>query len=699
MTGRSIVSARRRAAGPRGVAALAVAVLGTGALVAPAATAVPGTVSVPAFADRADVVVRGTVTGAGTSVPGTEGVQVDTLVPVRVERVFKGSAPSVVSVRVHGGTVGARTLTLSSEPSLSPGDHVDLYLTRGADGTFRPVDGLRGVFENVGDHDGPSGDASGNCSASDGSGFSGFNALRRWPGSSFTYVIGTSALTYQGEISAAANTWNGSGAAFTITNGGVDPTLTGGPVADGKNGITFAAYSSSLAVASTWSSGGVISEVDITYNTAYTWSAAPTTGQYDVQSVGVHELGHALGLGHVQDTAQTLYPCIGSGVLKRSLGWGDAAGVRNIYPPNTQGYYLLEKTGAVFGLGGANSGRGSAAPYYGGANQNNVINYPTNTAVAIEVRRPTRNGYWILASNGGVFSFGSAPFKGSAVGILCGTCKAVDIVSTPSGEGYWVLASDGGVFAFGDAGFHGSAVGMFPAGGYATGIAVRPDGSGYWILNNFGQTYTFDVPYIGGCYPTCAQPAASMHVTADGGGYWILAANGAIFAYGNAPHLGQAIGWGGPQSLTRHPLSNGYAFTAPNGDVAAYSLTWYGRGNTPTPFGAMASTDFPIAPRFTLTGPAAMTVKRGACSSASLSLSSNNTFRATVSLSTSGAPSGSSASTSPSSVFLNPSSSGGSTLTVCAGATQLAGFTVTVTGNGSNGTSASTQVPVTVQAV
>ena len=28
---------------------------------------------------------------------------------------------------------------------------------------------------------------------------------------------------------------------------------------------------------------------------------------------------------------------------------------------------------------------------------------------------------------------------------------------TPTGKGYWLVASDGGVFAFGDAGFHGAA--------------------------------------------------------------------------------------------------------------------------------------------------------------------------------------------------------------------------------------------------
>jgi hypothetical protein len=32
----------------------------------------------------------------------------------------------------------------------------------------------------------------------------------------------------------------------------------------------------------------------------------------------------------------------------------------------------------------------------------------------------------------------------------------VGMAATPDGGGYWLVASDGGVFAFGDAQFHGS---------------------------------------------------------------------------------------------------------------------------------------------------------------------------------------------------------------------------------------------------
>ena len=67
---------------------------------------------------------------------------------------------------------------------------------------------------------------------------------------------------------------------------------------------------------------------------------------------------------------------------------------------------------------------------------------------------PGGGGYWEVASDGGIFSFGNARFYGSMGGRrLDDRCG---IAPTPDGGGYWEVASDGGVFAFGDARFYGS---------------------------------------------------------------------------------------------------------------------------------------------------------------------------------------------------------------------------------------------------
>jgi hypothetical protein len=65
------------------------------------------------------------------------------------------------------------------------------------------------------------------------------------------------------------------------------------------------------------------------------------------------------------------------------------------------------------------------------------------------------NGYWLVASDGGVFTFGTAQFYGSMAGKNLNS-PITGIVATSDGLGYWLVAKDGGVFSFGDATFYGS---------------------------------------------------------------------------------------------------------------------------------------------------------------------------------------------------------------------------------------------------
>jgi len=64
-------------------------------------------------------------------------------------------------------------------------------------------------------------------------------------------------------------------------------------------------------------------------------------------------------------------------------------------------------------------------------------------------------GYWLVASDGGIFAFGDAGFFGST-GALALNRPIVGMAATADGKGYWLVASDGGIFAFGDAAFYGS---------------------------------------------------------------------------------------------------------------------------------------------------------------------------------------------------------------------------------------------------
>jgi ribosomal protein L24E len=68
---------------------------------------------------------------------------------------------------------------------------------------------------------------------------------------------------------------------------------------------------------------------------------------------------------------------------------------------------------------------------------------------------------------------------------------------SPDGDGYWMVASDGGVFAFGGSQFYGSPAGT--TAGSIVSLAATPTGNGYWIVGNDGSVYNFgSAPYLGG---------------------------------------------------------------------------------------------------------------------------------------------------------------------------------------------------------
>ncbi len=103
------------------------------------------------------------------------------------------------------------------------------------------------------------------------------------------------------------------------------------------------------------------------------------------------------------------------------------------------GYYEVDKYGDVAAFG--------AATCFGG-----MTGIPLNRPIVGMAVDPTTGGYWLVASDGGVFSF-NAPFRGST-GNLRLNKPIVAMGATPDGAGYWLVASDGGVFSF-NATFYG----------------------------------------------------------------------------------------------------------------------------------------------------------------------------------------------------------------------------------------------------
>jgi hypothetical protein len=97
-------------------------------------------------------------------------------------------------------------------------------------------------------------------------------------------------------------------------------------------------------------------------------------------------------------------------------------------------------------------------------------------------------GYWLVAADGGVFSFGDARFYGSTATIRL-DAPVVGMVPTSDGKGYWLVAADGGVFAFGDAGFVGSLGGLGVTN--VVSVSPTPNGQGYLLVTRSGVVYSF----------------------------------------------------------------------------------------------------------------------------------------------------------------------------------------------------------------
>ncbi len=107
-----------------------------------------------------------------------------------------------------------------------------------------------------------------------------------------------------------------------------------------------------------------------------------------------------------------------------------------------------------------------------------------------EAAVPGGGGYWLVAADGGVFTFGSAQYYGSMGGKHLNS-PITGIVPTADGKGYWLVAKDGGVFSFGDATFWGSMGGsplLAPVVGMAS--SALSGTAGAQLLNGVGAPAT-----------------------------------------------------------------------------------------------------------------------------------------------------------------------------------------------------------------
>ena len=258
--------------------------------------------------------------------------------------------------------------------------------------------------------------------------------------------------------------------------------------------------------------------------------------------------------------------CVATGAYKSAsiyqnliLSYGTSPMPPPMSPPGI-GYWFVASDGGIFSFGDAK--------FYGSMGAKHL-----NKPIVGMAATPDGKGYWFVASDGGIFSFGDAKFYGS-MGAKHLNKPIVGMAATPDGKGYWFVASDGGIFSFGDANFYGS-MGAKHLNKPIVGMAATPDGKGYWFVASDGGIFSFgDAKFYGSMGAKHLNaPIVGMAATSDGKGYWFVASDGGIFSFGDAKfygsmgakHLNKPI-----VGMAATPDSKGYWFVASDGGIFSF---------------------------------------------------------------------------------------------------------------------------------
>jgi hypothetical protein len=208
---------------------------------------------------------------------------------------------------------------------------------------------------------------------------------------------------------------------------------------------------------------------------------------------------------------------------------------------------------------------------------------------------PSRAGYWLASSFGGVFNFGDASFYGSLAHQHLSS-PVTAFAPTPDGRGYYLVTASGQVSAFGDARLYGSPASLHAAAVVAIGVA--PGDSGYWVVTSKGNVFNYgSARWIGSTAHQSVPPVVAFAPTPNGGGYWIVTAKGNVYNYGDATFAGSVAGATVPPVVAFAPTldGNGYWVVTAKGNVYNFGdATFFGSSASAPPSAAVAA----FAPQF-----------------------------------------------------------------------------------------------------
>ena len=113
------------------------------------------------------------------------------------------------------------------------------------------------------------------------------------------------------------------------------------------------------------------------------------------------------------------------------------------------------------------------------------------------------------------------------------------------------------------------------------GLAVTPSGGGYWLVAADGGIFAFGDAGFHGSTGALAlnRPVVGMAATPSGRGYWLVAADGGIFAFGDAGFRGStgALALNRPVvGMASNANGSGYWLVASDGGVFSFNAPFHG---------------------------------------------------------------------------------------------------------------------------
>jgi hypothetical protein len=234
--------------------------------------------------------------------------------------------------------------------------------------------------------------------------------------------------------------------------------------------------------------------------------------------------------------------------------------------PPRPGYWLVARDGGVFSFNTAFAG---SVPGLG-VHVSNIVGMAFDGATG---------GYWLVGSDGGVFAF-NAPYEGSVPGLGVHVNDIVGMAYDGATGGYRLVGRDGGVFAF-NAPYAGSVPGLGVHVGNVVGIADDPSTGGYWLVGSDGGVFAFNAPFDGSVPGLGAHVGNVVGIAAAGAGrgYLLVGSDGGVFAF-DAPFAGSVPGLrirvGDVVGITFDGATGGYWLVGSDGGVFAFSAPFAG---------------------------------------------------------------------------------------------------------------------------